>query len=387
MKFKSVLFTSYFIIIILFLSSSLTAQTSSTLPVQTKKIRVLFVGNSFTYYNNLPQVVSAMAKSQDVIIETKHSTVGGSSLENHWKSERGTQTRIMIELEKWDYVVFNNHSLSSITSPDKFLEFSKKFADLARSKGAEPIFMMTWAYKSNPLMLPQIEKMHKLLCEQTNTNYIPGGPLFASSIKYRPDIELFHDDIHPSSNGTYLLGLAFYKYFTGKSVSTIPGNISTLDTNGQILYLIFMKDNDVPFLQQLVNEYAFKTLEPKIDKIIEPKTIMTIQQFKAKLKTTPSAITFAETMQVIDDNYNFTPTVFKNGNFKNKVGENSGSCKLFSFAILQKLTKAETLLCFGENYRTVLNDEKGTSHYNIRNFMKTGFKGLSFENEALSIKK
>jgi hypothetical protein len=143
----------------------------------------------------------------------------------------------------------------------------------------------------------------------------------------------------------------------------------------------------VPFLQQLVNEYAFKTLEPKIEKIIETKTIMTIQQFKAKLKTTPSAITFTETMQVIDDNYNFTPTTFKNGNFKNKVGENSGSCKLFSFALLQKLTKTETLLCFGENYRTVLNDKKGTSHYNIRNFMKTGFEGLSFENEALSIKK
>jgi hypothetical protein len=385
MKFKSVLFKSYFIII-LFLSGSLTAQTNGTLPAQIKKIRVLFVGNSFTYYNNLPQVVSAMAKSQDIIIETKHSTVGGSSLENHWKSERGTQTRIMIELEKWDYVVFNNHSLSAINTPEKFLDFSKKFADLVRTKGAEPIFMMTWAYKSNPLMLPEIEKLHKKLSEQTNSNLIPGGPLFASSIKYRPDIELFHDDIHPSSNGTYLLGLAFYKYFTGGSVSTIPGNISTLDANGQILYLIFMKDNDVPFLQQLVNEYPFKTLEPKIEKIIEPKTIMSIQQFKAKLKTTPSAITFAETMQVIDDNYNFTPTAFKNGNFKNNVGENSGSNKIFAFALKQKLTKAETLYCFGENYKTVLNDQNGTSHYNIRTFMNSGLEGLVIDNLTLKLK-
>lgn len=377
MNFKSIIFTSYFLLT-LFLSSSLTAQD--------KKIKVLFVGNSFTYYNNLPQVVSAMAKSQDIIIETKHSTVGGSSLENHWKSERGTLTRIMIELEKWDYVVFNNHSISSINSPDKFFDYSKKFAELVRSKGAEPIFLMTWAYKSNPLMLPEIEKMHKKLCEQTNTNYIPGGPLFASSLKYRPDIELYHDDIHPSSNGTYLLGLAFYKYFTGKSVSNIPGNISTLDTNGQLLYLIFMKDYDVPFLQQLVNEFPFKTLEPKIEKNLEPKT-MNIQQLKAKLKTTPTEILFAETMQVIDNTYNFTPTAFRNGVFKNKAGENSGSCKVFAFAIQQKLTKAETLLCFGENYRSVLTDEKGTSHQNIRNFMKTGFEGLSFDSEALSLKK
>ncbi|MFT7443025.1 MAG: hypothetical protein ACI9Q3_001403, partial [Maribacter sp.] len=284
------------------------------------------------------------------------------------------------------YVVFNNHSLSSINSPEKFLDYSKKFADLVRSKGAEPIFMMTWAYKSNPLMLPEIEKLHKNLSEQTNSNLIPGGPLFESSIKYRPDIELFHDDIHPSSNGTYLLGLAFYKYFTGKSVSTIPGNIATLDTNGQLLYLIFMKDNDVPFLQQLVNEFPFKTLEPKIEKIIETKTSMTIQQFKEKLKTTPTAITFAETMQVIDDNYTFTPAAFTNGKFKNKVGENSGSNKIFAFALKQKLTKAETLYCFGENYKTVLNDQNGTSHYNIRTFMNSGLEGLVINNLTLKLK-
>jgi hypothetical protein len=384
MKFKTILLAPFFII--LFLSSSLSAQTSGAPNSQNKKIRVLFVGNSFTYFNNLPQVVSAMAKSQDVIIDTKHSTVGGSSLENHWKSERGTQTRIMLELEKWDYVVFNNHSLSAINSPEKFLDYSKKFADLVRSKGAEPIFMMTWAYKSNPLMLPEIEKLHKELCEQTNTNFIPGGPLFASSLKYRADIELFHDDIHPSSNGTYLLGLAFYKYFTGKSVSTIPGNISTLDSNGQILYLIFMKDNDVPFLQQLVNEFPFKTLDLKIEKTIEIKTVMSIQQFKEKLKTTPTAITFAETMQVIDDNYNFTPTAFTNGKFKNKIGENSGSNKIFAFALKQKLTKAETLYCFGENYKTVLKDQNGTSHYNIRTFMNSGLEGLLIDNLTLKLK-
>jgi hypothetical protein len=250
-------------IFILFLSSSLTAQN--------KKIKVLFVGNSFIYYNNLPQVVSAMAKSQDIIIETKHSTVGGSSLENHWKGERGTQTRVMIELEKWDYVVFNNHSLSPINNAQNFVDYGKRFADLVRSKGAEPVFMMTWAYKSNPLMLPEIEKMYKNLCEQTKTDFVPGGPLFASSLKYRPDLELFHDNIHPSPNGTYLLALAFYKFFTGKNVNTIPTNIATLDTNGQTLYLVFMNDLDAIFFRQLVNEFQFKTLTQKLEVITNPK--------------------------------------------------------------------------------------------------------------------
>lgn len=112
---------------------------------------------------------------------------------------------------------------------------------------------------------------------------------------------------------------------------------------------------------------------------------MAIIEFKTKLKENPTSIAFAETMQVIEDNYNFTPTAFTNGEIKNKAGENSGSCKLFAFAILQQLTKEETLFCFGEHYQSVLEDVNGTSHQNIRNFIKTGFNGLSFSGKALEL--
>ena len=114
---------------------------------------------------------------------------------------------------------------------------------------------------------------------------------------------------------------------------------------------------------------------------------MTITEFKTKLKTTPTAITFKETMQVIEDHYNFNPTAFLNGDTINNAGENNGSCKLFAFAMHQELTKEATLFSFGEHYQSVLDDKNGTSHQNIRNFMKTGFKDLSFENEALTLKK
>ena len=113
---------------------------------------------------------------------------------------------------------------------------------------------------------------------------------------------------------------------------------------------------------------------------------MIIQEFKTKLKSNPTSINFADAMQVIEDNYNFTPTTFTNGEIKNNTGENSGSCKLFAFSKHQKLRKEETLFCFGEHYKSVLEDEKGDSHQNIRNFMKFGFEGLSFEGEALELK-
>jgi hypothetical protein len=113
---------------------------------------------------------------------------------------------------------------------------------------------------------------------------------------------------------------------------------------------------------------------------------MTIQQFKTKLEATPTTITFADTMQVIEDNYNFTPTHFINGELKNNVGENTGSCQVFAFAMHQKFTEQATLFCYGAHYQNVLEDANGSSHQNIRNFIKTGFKGLSFESEAISLK-
>lgn len=113
---------------------------------------------------------------------------------------------------------------------------------------------------------------------------------------------------------------------------------------------------------------------------------MTLDLFIEKLKNTPENIVFADTTNTIDATYNFTPTAFKNGTLENGVGENSGSCKLFAFATLNNLTKEETLACFGEHYKDVLEDENGTGHQNIRNFMKTGFNGLSFKGTPLTQK-
>lgn len=111
---------------------------------------------------------------------------------------------------------------------------------------------------------------------------------------------------------------------------------------------------------------------------------MTLEEFKKKVKEQPTEISFSETMEVIDSNFEFTPTAFTNGALQNAAGQNSGSCKLFGFAKKQGFTKEQTLACFGDFYfEEVLKDVNGNGHQNIRNFMKTGFEGLSFEEEPL----
>jgi len=114
---------------------------------------------------------------------------------------------------------------------------------------------------------------------------------------------------------------------------------------------------------------------------------MTIEEFKSKLKENPKSVEFSETMAVIDNHYEFTPTSFTNGDLENEAGQNSGSCKLFSFAKEQGLSKDQTLTCFGAIYfEEVLGDPDGSGHQNIRNFMNSGFDGLVINGTALSAK-
>lgn len=103
-----------------------------------------------------------------------------------------------------------------------------------------------------------------------------------------------------------------------------------------------------------------------------------------KIAQNPDQISFAEVIDYIDTHYHFTPTAFQNGETYNAVNQNNGSCKVFSFAQLQQLTKEQTLYLFGDYYRKdVLENPEGTDHQNIRNFIKFSWGGIRFEGTAL----
>ena len=70
---------------------------------------------------------------------------------------------------------------------------------------------------------------------------------------------------------------------------------------------------------------------------------------------------------------------------ENAAGQNEGSCKILAFARLHQLTPEQTLHCFGGYYRKeVLGDPAGNSHQNIRQFMKTGWAGITFDYAPLA---
>lgn len=114
---------------------------------------------------------------------------------------------------------------------------------------------------------------------------------------------------------------------------------------------------------------------------------MLLSEFLEKLNASADSIEFTDTMSVIEANYQYTPTAFQNGEVNNQAGENEGSCKLFYFAQLNNLSEQQALFCFGKYYREdVINNPTGSDHSNIRNFMQSGWQGISFQGEALKAK-
>mmetsp|Transcript_5531 Transcript_5531/g.9143 ORF Transcript_5531/g.9143 Transcript_5531/m.9143 type:complete len:210 (-) Transcript_5531:1777-2406(-) len=102
--------------------------------------------------------------------------------------------------------------------------------------------------------------------------------------------------------------------------------------------------------------------------------------FNANLEMDASDLKFEDVMELIDTHFENQLLEFKNGDLVNQQGENEGSAKVLSYAALSSLDKETTLKLWGQYYREVVADPSGDSHQNIRNFMKTGWEGVPFEN-------
>ncbi|MCG8614542.1 MAG: HopJ type III effector protein [Pseudomonadales bacterium] len=117
--------------------------------------------------------------------------------------------------------------------------------------------------------------------------------------------------------------------------------------------------------------------------------VLPLSDLLEQVRTEPDSVNFQQVMQTIENNYVYRPTTFTNGGgsdqVHNEAGTNEGSCKIFAFGLLNSLSESEVLACFGDYYRQdVLQNPDGKDHANIRSFMKHGWQGVHFKDEALS---
>ena len=92
---------------------------------QQKELRVLFVGNSYTYGNNLAHIVSIISEETQTRLITRKSVAGGAHLWEHWKGSRGLETKLIIAEGEFDVVILQDFSMSGIDTPDSTIKYVK----------------------------------------------------------------------------------------------------------------------------------------------------------------------------------------------------------------------------------------------------------------------
>ena len=107
-------------------------------------MRILMLGNSFIFTNNMPQMLANLTGAEVV-----HHTRGGARLSEQLNpnTRLGSQTQAVLQKEKWDYVVLQEMSHDPITSPKSFCSSVEQLCRQIRANGAVPILFATWTYQ------------------------------------------------------------------------------------------------------------------------------------------------------------------------------------------------------------------------------------------------
>lgn len=207
-------------------------------------LRVLFIGNSYTDVNNLPDVIRRLAAASGDSLYYKASVPGGTTLEQH---STLPATVSFIAQGGWDYVVlqeqsqrpsFNDGQVANDVYP-----YARKLDSLVHvySPCAKTVFYMTWGRKngdaSNCAVWPPVctylgmdsllQLRYTIMAEQNDAMISPVAKVWRRLRSTTGAPELYQaDESHPLPAGTYAAALSFYSLFFGKDPMTNSFNFS-----------------------------------------------------------------------------------------------------------------------------------------------------------------
>lgn len=207
-----------------------TAVTTSAAPlVQARTANppraILYVGNSFMYYNNsLHNITLRIARGMPDPAVAQHRatsvTVSGAGLDwfdlsaylapgllGRYSFVGDNEVRFNPPGRQYDSVLLMDCSQCPVhpVLSKVFFEYAKKHSQTARARGVEPMFFMTWAYADVPAMTEGLAQAYTRAGRENNAHVVPAGLAFAASLAKRPDIPLYvPDKRHPTPEGSYL---------------------------------------------------------------------------------------------------------------------------------------------------------------------------------------
>jgi len=189
--------------------------------------RVLFLGNSLTYANQLPLIVEALAQAAGDRLETSSVTFGGFNLEDQW--HQGSALR---ELDKggWTVVVLQQGPSSLPENRADLRLWTKRWAERIRKAEARPALYMVWPDKTRLAFFDAVSQAYTLAAADVRGMLFPAGEAWRAAWRRDPNAPLYGpDDFHPSAAGSYAAALSIYGMLFQRPLQGLPAKLTLRD--------------------------------------------------------------------------------------------------------------------------------------------------------------
>lgn len=193
-------------------------------------MRVLFIGNSYTYFNNLPKLLEAAASADGVNINAEASVSGGYTLSQHTDPDDPVGAVTLKKLqEPWDYVIVQEHSRRPVIPDERdglMRPAVRRIKELAQASGSKVLLYMTWGkrygdrktgYATYDDMQEALAQIYMSIGSEFDIKVAPVGLAFRKALEIDKDIALWDpDNSHPSLLGSLLAAYVIYGSLSGK---------------------------------------------------------------------------------------------------------------------------------------------------------------------------
>jgi lysophospholipase L1-like esterase len=193
------------------------------------RLRVLFIGNSLTASNDLPAMVQAMARLRGVELRYEACTPGGASLEDHWNDGH---CRRLLEGQQWDFVVLQQGPSSRDDSRANLKEWSARWADAIRARGARPALYMVWPQLGQKDGFKRVGDSYRMAADASRSILLPAGDAWRAAIEMDQRLPLYLEDgLHPTEEGTYLAALVVTSHIAEIGPADVPNRLQLASGN------------------------------------------------------------------------------------------------------------------------------------------------------------
>lgn len=189
-------------------------------------VRILFIGNSLTFFNDLPGMLAELLADGGLDEVTVESiAMPNYGLQDHWPDPI-VQSTIA---EGWDVVTLQQGPSATEGRPS-LLEYTERFAEPIRAAGGVPALYMVWPAEARSFDFPGVSDSYADAADLVEGLLFPAGEAWLDAWELDEDLELYGGDrFHPSPLGSYLAALVMYEQLSGRDARQLDGPIPGYD--------------------------------------------------------------------------------------------------------------------------------------------------------------